>query len=138
MSSVAIGHDNEGDFFLRSRWKVITIWAMIEPRRIYFYISTGHTDILQQNAGQHACLSPPKLIQIITIWGTRLNMSCCALGNLAMRSDTMITNDYDWNVIILIVADFLTVETFSTIITIATTDLKICWDLTRFIRLLYD
>lgn len=138
MSSVAIGHDNEGDFFYDQdgRWSRFELWLNFDGYIFIFQLAT-QTYCNRTESSMRVCLLQ-KLIQIITIWGTRLNMSCCALGNLAMRSDTMITNDYDWNVIILIVADFLTVEKFSTIITIATTDLKICWDLTRFIRLLYD
>lgn len=48
-----------------------------------------------------------------------------ALINDAMRSDTMITNDYDWKLILLIVENFLTVERVSKINTIAATNLKI-------------
>lgn len=52
-------------------------------------------------------------------------MRRAALGNDAMRSDMMITNDKDLQLIVLSVENLSNVKIFSTSITIATTDIKI-------------
>lgn len=61
-----------------------------------------------------------------------------ALGNDAMRSDTMITNDKDLQLIVLSVENLSNVNIFSTSITITTTDIKIWWYLIKLLRQLYD
>lgn len=54
-------------------------------------------------------------------------MRRAAFGNDAMRSDMMITNDKDLQLIVLSVENLSNVNIFSTSITITTTDIKIWW-----------
>lgn len=64
------------------------------------------------------------LTEIIAIGSGHDEMRHSALGNDVMRSDTMVTNDYDWKLIVLIVEMFAS-QKFSTINMIAVSNLKI-------------
>ena len=76
-------------------------------------------------------------VSLVKGWSRSPRFRCTIRCDLS-RFVTIWCDDYDCKWIVLIVEIFWTVQNLSTINTIATTDLKIWWDLTGSPRLLHD
>jgi hypothetical protein len=128
------------------RWvsRVMTIRATIGPRRIYIQPDWLCTSLFHWRSWQIVANHSTSQHSVVFVLSkndpdrhdleARLDAMCRAL----LRSNTVWCDDHDWQLIVLIVEDFLTVKNFPTINTIATTDLKIWYDLIGSPRLLHD
>lgn len=100
---------------------------------IYLYNMTEQIYTSQLNTCTDWLLYPPGFFQIFRIWGPD-KIRRAALSNDAVQYDKMITNNYDWKLIVLILKNILTVKWFSTINPIATTELRIWLDSMRLLQ----